>query len=294
MTLEQKEGPLAKPAPNAGGDNAVTVGETDKLAAPSTTRIDHKVASRSGDAAVPKNGTTGDSGVNEEETIAGDTIAVAGLKNKRTKPVQNENAEIASMLPLSPQAADDAPKRNISVSVMIPSKVPPGGFAPQRQTENKPKPINTLHDDGEVKPSTTATPSITPTKRSFPPMNSTIPDIKRAKVTPVPTPTTPTPTPTSRMPTGSPTPSPRPWSIERKVAEQRKALEAMRQKRTETKLKQARLDEKLKPYQKKIEEELERLRMEMLEEEALAAEDEEHLQASETMLAEFDGAEGGK
>lgn len=68
----------------------------------------------------------------------------------------------------------------------------------------------------------------------------------------------------------------------------------MRQKRTETKLKQARLDEKLKPYQKKIEEELERLRMEMLEEEALAAEDEEHLQASETMLAEFDGAEGGK
>jgi predicted nucleic acid-binding Zn-ribbon protein len=94
-----------------------------------------------------------------------------------------------------------------------------------------------------------------------------------------------------RVPSG--TPSPRPASIERKVAEQRKKLEALGQKRLETAKKQEELDKQMAPYKQRLAEELERLNREMMEEEAAAAEDEEHLKASAEMYEEFKSAGGG-
>jgi uncharacterized protein YcbK (DUF882 family) len=82
-------------------------------------------------------------------------------------------------------------------------------------------------------------------------------------------------------------------SIECKVAEQRKKLEALRLKRLETAKKQEALDKQMEPYKKRMAEELERLHKEMLEEEAAAAEDEEHLNASVELLAEFEQAGDG-
>jgi hypothetical protein len=58
-----------------------------------------------------------------------------------------------------------------------------------------------------------------------------------------------------RVPSG--TPSPRPASIERKVAEQRKKLEALGQKRLETAKKQEELDKQMAPYKQRLAEELE-------------------------------------
>lgn len=66
----------------------------------------------------------------------------------------------------------------------------------------------------------------------------------------------------------------------------------MRQKRLETAKKQEKLDKKIKPYKKRMAEELERLEREMMEEEAAAAEDEEHLMATEEMLKEFEMGDG--
>jgi septal ring factor EnvC (AmiA/AmiB activator) len=119
-------------------------------------------------------------------------------------------------------------------------------------------------------------------------------DVKQAKV--IATPLTPTvPTMIPRVPSG--TPSPRPASIERKVAEQRKKLEALGQKRLETAKKQEELDKQMAPYKQRLAEELERLNREMMEEEAAAAEDEEHLKASAEMCTkssrvQVDGTNG--
>lgn len=53
-------------------------------------------------------------------------------------------------------------------------------------------------------------------------------------------------------------------SVERKVAEQRKKLEAIRQVRLETAKKHEALDKKMELYKKRMEEELERLNCEMM------------------------------
>lgn len=111
---------------------------------------------------------------------------------------------------------------------------------------------------------------------------------KRPKFIPTPLAATPT-TIMPRLPPGIS--SPRLISVERKVAEQRKKLEAIRQMRLETAKKQEALDKKMEPYKKRMEEELERLNREMMEEEAAAAEDEEHFKASEEMLKEFEMGE---
>ncbi|KAH7401836.1 hypothetical protein DE146DRAFT_631127 [Phaeosphaeria sp. MPI-PUGE-AT-0046c] len=293
MTLELKECSLAIAIPTPGGDKALTDGGSDKSAPSIATSIDTEAVSKSEAAAEARNHTTsGSPPKEEEEVIASDTIVVAMPNDQRTKSMLNWNAENLSMLPLPPRATDDTPKKNTTVAVVIPPKVFKHRFAPQKQPQNKLTPIKIPQRIAEVKPTTTARTPTTPTKRWAPPMNSTIPDIKRTKITAVPTPITPPMV--SRMPPGSPSPSPRPLSIERKVADQRKALEVMRQKRQEAANRRAELDKKLKPYQQKMEDELERLRLEMLEEEVLAAEYDEHLKASEAMLAEFERAEGGK
>lgn len=88
-------------------------------------------------------------------------------------------------------------------------------------------------------------------------------------------------------------PSPRPQSIEAQVAEQRKRLETTRKKRAEMAKKRAALDEKMAPYKKQMAEELERLRQENAEEEAMMAEDEQDYQAREMMLEEYMRVNGG-
>jgi hypothetical protein len=258
-------------------DKAVTNAESSKSTALSIDRTDSGLANKSNVATSTKDGTTK---IIEQKPVESDTIAVAAPKNKPSGP---------SASPMAPHDQDNAAKKKTAVAVMIPFKGPQGSNATSKPPSNKPKPIKTPQNVSDLKSTAATTPPTTPTKRSAPFANTNTPDVKRAKATPAPAPTTPTIV--SRIPLGSPIGSPRPLSTERKVAEQRKALEVMRKKRVETATKQAQLDEKMKPYKKKMEDELERLRLEMLEEEALAAEDEEHLKASEAMLAEFEAAD---
>jgi predicted nucleic acid-binding Zn-ribbon protein len=82
-------------------------------------------------------------------------------------------------------------------------------------------------------------------------------------------------------------------SIERQVTEQRKRLEALRQKRLETAKKQEQLDKQMAPYKQRMAEELDRLNKEMMEEEVAVAEAEEHAKATAEMLAEFEKVDGG-
>ncbi|KAL5122010.1 hypothetical protein ACEQ8H_000226 [Pleosporales sp. CAS-2024a] len=116
-------------------------------------------------------------------------------------------------------------------------------------------------------------------------LNGCTADSKRAKLTHSPSPAVIAP----RILSGSS--SPRPMSVERKVAESRKKLEAVRQKRLEAAKRQEEVDRKLDPYKQRMAEELERLEREMREEEAAAKEDEEHFEASMAMLAEFESVE---
>lgn len=261
-----------------GANKAVTDAESSELTALSTDRIDFELTNKNDGAASAKDGTAK---VIRGKANESDTITVAAPKHKLSGP---------SASPMAPHEANNAAKKKTAVAVMIHPKGPQGSTAAQKPPHYKPKPIKTTQDIGDLRPTTAAIPATTPTKRAASPAITTPSDGKRAKPTPVPA--SNTPTIVSRIPPGSPIGSPRPLSTERKVAEQRKALEAMRKKRAETATKQTELDAKMKPYQKKMEGELERLRMEMLEEEALANEDEEHLKASEAMLAEFEMADG--
>jgi hypothetical protein len=164
-------------------------------------------------------------------------------------------------------------KRN--PQVVIPGANRPGG---------KPAPIGDMTPFTQKKTGS-AIPPITPTKRAAESTDPNTPENKRSKsVTPssvhLPSATM------ARIAPGSP--SPRPGSMELTLAEQRKKLRAVRQKRLETAKKQEELDKKMEPYKQRMAEELERLNREMMEEEAAVAEDEQHYNASMEMLAEFE------
>jgi hypothetical protein len=220
----------------------------------------------------------------KEHTVTNDTIAVATPKGTPT-PATNDSAAKASSLSgassMSAKGATTKPgplttpitKRN--PQVVIPGANRPGG-----------KPTR-IGDTILITPKKTGTttPPITPTKRAAESTDPSTPENKRPKSV-VTSNLHLSPATMARI--APSTPSPRPASIELKVAEQRKKLQAVRQKRLETAKKQEELDKKMEPYKKRMAEELERLNREMMEEEAAVAEDEEHFNASMEMLAEFE------
>jgi hypothetical protein len=224
-----------------------------------------------------------------EQFLANSTLDVASAKEAAMGIASDSAVKSSGLPPSGVKSVSDVamvslvPGKNAIVkntqSVIAPIKKPP----------IKPASIITTTQIIQNQPATT-TPPATPTKRIADPTNSIPVEIKRAK--PFDDPSTPTtPKIESRVSPGAP--SPRPLSIERKVADQRKKLEAMRQKRLETAKKQEELDRKMEPFKKRMAEELERLNQELMQEEAAAAEDEEHLIASTEMLAEFEKDDGG-
>jgi hypothetical protein len=222
-----------------------------------------------------------------------DAVAVAPSKEKLAT-IEDGSATKVSSLPLAsakpaesaitkPGTARKEPAMQITQVVSPPTTKP--ALKPALKPAPKPAPVATTPSTAQ-KRSGTAKPPVTLTKRTAEPSTSTFttPDAKRARTTEtLPTPTTPTIL--SRISPG--TPSPRPFSIERKVAEQRKKLESLRLKRIETAKKQVALDKKMEPYKQRLAEELERLDKEMMEEEAAAAEDDEHFNASVEMYEEL-------
>lgn len=126
---------------------------------------------------------------------------------------------------------------------------------------------------------------IVPAKRAAEPTQAHQAQVKLTKISTVSTTPDTKASLLPRTPTASPSPSRHIKGIESQVAEQRRKLEAIRQKRLENAKRQEELD-------KKMAEKLERLNREMLEEEAMAADEEEHFNTSLEMLAELE-QEGG-
>ncbi len=152
----------------------------------------------------------------------------------------------------------------------------------------KPSPIITTLPSIETSSESLKTP-LTATKRLMPPADDRI-EPKRAKTqTTLNTPTYPMPTP--RLSTQSA--SPRPPSIEQQLADKHKRLAEIRQKRKQTAEKQSAVDKEMEPYQKRIQEENERIARELAEEEALLAEEEEQYLASQSLLNTFKNKNSG-
>lgn len=161
-----------------------------------------------------------------------------------------------------------------------------GFTSPLKKATSKPAPINTTTSTLLQKPVVAPTPA-TPVKRAPESTLTPPPDLKRLKsdaVSPF--------TPTYVARAVSATPSPRALSLEARVAEQRQILQATRKKRAEIAKKKAVLDERMSPYKQRMAEELERLKEEMAYEEAMMAEDEEEIKATEAMIAEFERTDG--
>jgi hypothetical protein len=214
-----------------------------------------------------------------------DAVALAPSKGKLAA-IDDGSATKVSSLPLtSAKPAESAITKTGTARKEPAMQIAQVVSPPTTKPALKPAPVATTPPTAQKRPGT-AKPPVTPTKRTAEPSTSTSTnlDAKRAKTTETP-PTPTTPTIPSRIPPG--TPSPRPFSIERKVAEQRKKLESLRLKRIETAKKQVALDKKMEPYKQRLAEELERLNKEMMEEEAAAAEDDEHFNASVEMYEEL-------
>jgi hypothetical protein len=227
--------------------------------------------------------------VSEEEQLTFDENAAVVLqKDKPTTTTDDSAAKTSSLPPTGAKLADGSTTDTTAISKQTVKQIPQVVMPPTKKHAPKPAPIAVTPPTAQKK-SAAAKPLVTPTKRTAEPTASDIPDTKGTKIVATP-PTPTTPTILSRIPPGSP--SPRPFSIERQVADQRKKLEALRQKRLEMARKQEVLDKKMEPYKQRMSEELECLNREMMEEEAAAADDDEQFNASVEMYEELRKGEG--
>jgi hypothetical protein len=226
--------------------------------------------------------------IEREHSTGNGKIAVDELENQLMVKIDDSSVKTPSLPPTCANLADGITPAITKKVPKIPI-VPKAVTSPKRRPSTKPKSTVSSTSTAHKKPDA-VTPPATPTKRTAEPSNSAILDIKRTKICDPPLILT-TPTTSSYISPG--TSGPRPLSIERKVAEQRRKLEALRKKRLETAKKQEELDKKMEPFKKRMAEELEQLNREMMEEETAAAEDEEHFNASLELWEEFEKAQGG-
>jgi hypothetical protein len=225
----------------------------------------------------------------KDSATAKDTIAVAQPKDQ-VNGLVDDGAAKASSSPsttlLSANSTATKPTRPTKQTTKRSHQV---NISPSKKPVGKPAPIITAPPIAQENPLTQAPPA-TPTKRTAEHTNGVTPEIKRAKIATAPS----TPTNLTSVLRGlEGSASPRPVSVERQVTEQRKKLETLRHSRLQTAKKLDQLEKQMAPYKQRMAEELERLNKELMEEEAAAAEDEEHLKASVEMLKEFETAEGG-
>jgi hypothetical protein len=285
--------PISKAATNGDGDSVASTSTVNsdiaKAIADTVKDADTTVnAAKETEADPAKNGDEFlDKTVEKEQPVVSDTIAVHLPKSKPISTTGDSAAKPSSTPQVVAELADGTVNKSATAATALPKKEPQVAISPTN------KPLVASTPAVPVTPTTqkraAAFATVTPeNKVTFGMINGTTSQSKRPKFIPKPASTSAT-TIVPRIP--STTLSPRPMSIERKVSEQRKKLEAMRRKRLEMAKKQEELDRKMEPYNKCMAEELERLNREMMEEEAAAAEDEEHLMASEEMLKEFEMAE---
>jgi hypothetical protein len=219
-----------------------------------------------------------------EQDGLNDTIVVALPKGNHNATNNDSAAKPSSLLQASSNPANGTTTKSAFLATLITKMHPQIVIPPPNRHHGMPTPIGDTAQVTQQKVSS-AIPPITPAKRTAESTDPTTPENKRQKSVTIP-PLHLSPDTMSRIPPG--TPSPRPAPIELKIAEQRKKLQAIRQKRFETAKKQDELDKRMEPYKKRMAEELERLNREMMEEEAAAAEDDENYKASMQMLAEFE------
>ncbi|CAI9635291.1 hypothetical protein GT037_007736 [Alternaria burnsii] len=166
-------------------------------------------------------------------------------------------------------------------------KSPPSPITQGKKPVERPGPICGI-TSMRKKPDTPLVAAI-PTKRQISTTNSATSEPKRTKA--VLTPPAPFIEPiVPSTPRRSPTP--KPISIERQLADQRKKLEELRKKRSDTAHKQAVIDKEMIPYKQRMVEELDRLHQMMTEEEKAYAEETEHYSASIGILQAFKKTEG--
>jgi len=166
-------------------------------------------------------------------------------------------------------------------------KPPQSPITQGKKPIERPAPISGI-TSARKKPDTLPVAAI-PTKRQISTKDSATSEPKRTKA--VLTPPAPfiepiVPSPPLRSPT------PKPMSIERQLADQRKNLEELRKKRSDTAHKQAVIDKEMIPYKQRMAEELDRLHQMMTEEENAYIEEAEHYSASIGILQGFRKAEG--
>jgi hypothetical protein len=229
-----------------------------------------------------------DKATQKETPYINDTIALAVPMSKTTATTVDSAAKPSS-LPLAITKPSNGAVTKPAILAKTPFNKNPQVVIPSTtKPPVTPNPATNATSITQKKP-IALTPATPLNKRTVGPITGDTPDSKRTKFTPSPLTLNGT-TIVPRIPPA--TPSARPVSIEHKVAEQRKRLESIRQKRLEMAKKQEDMNRKIEPFRKRMEEESERLEREMMEEEAAAVEDEEYLKRSEEILREFEDVGG--
>jgi hypothetical protein len=226
--------------------------------------------------------------VESEQAASSDTIAMVVADGKPTTSTTDSAVKASSLPEAKLKPTNGTTTKSASLGAQIVNKDPKDAIL-QRSNRpgGKPAPIGNATQSTPKQPETTVNTS-SPIKRAAETTDSITLENKRQKSNNTPPPHL---SPTTVARKFLSTPSPRPATLELKVAEQRKKLQATQQKRLETAKKQEALDKKMEPHKQRLAEELERLNREVAEEEAAAAEDEERYHASMEILKEFEREE---
>lgn len=231
-----------------------------------------------------KTSGTNDSTIVPDTTINNDSLSAATVTTTSKSIFVMPDIEKKTSDHKSVQETTSATKKDTIAKIIPKSNTLTNANSiktPISNTNSTTKPINVLAKEGAVANK----------KRPAPLTNGKLLDTKRTKVD---TTATESPAPPIMPRTGTPSGSPgsRTISIERQLAEQRKRMEELRNKRQLTAKKQEKLDEQLLPYKQRMAEELDRLNKELLEEEAALEDDEQQYNASVEMLKEFQAVRG--
>ncbi|CAN9176931.1 unnamed protein product [Alternaria alternata] len=203
------------------------------------------------------------------------------------EPAANSIAKLSNLPGLEARSAISHPERPAVTAEETVGKSPQSPITQGKKPVERPAPISGI-TSMRKKPDTPPVAAI-PTKRQICTTNSATSEPKRTKAVLTP----PAPFIEPIIPsTPRRSPTPKPMSIERQLADQRKKLEELRRKRSDTAHKQAVIDKEMMPYKQRMAEELDRLHQMMTEEENAYSEETEHYSASIGILQAFKKAEG--
>jgi hypothetical protein len=203
------------------------------------------------------------------------------------EPAANSIAKLSNLPGLEAKSAISHPERPAVAAEETVRKPPQSPITQGKKPVERPAPISGITSMGK-KPDTPPVAAI-PTKRQIRTTNSATSEPKRTKAVLTPPALLVEPVVSSTL---LRSPTPKPMSIERQLADQRKKLEELRKKRSDTAHKQAVIDKEMIPYKQRMAEELDRLHQIMTQEENAYAEETEHYSASIGILQAFKKAEG--